>query len=94
MRADLRYSEYDVGHPKTKKVLIVANLNADYVDEKGFIIQAGSSGDIVYTPLDQKDSLTETFAVGGYPNVCGLPVVCKSITVTGTTVTSIIVGTK
>lgn len=71
-----------VGPLKANPVIdITAN---DYEDDRGFIVQALTAGDLTYRTFDGDADQTETLVAAGFPNVCGVPVLCRAVRSTST----------
>lgn len=79
-----------LGPLRDKRVITVGS--DDVLFPLGAIVQAGTTGDLVYITLEGSVELTETIAtVGDFIGVAGIPVLIKEVKGTST-VTSIVVG--
>lgn len=87
---DMEHAKGGIGPLKDKAVVdISAN---DFVDSRGFLVVAATTGDLTYRTLAGSVDQTETgLAIGDLVNVGGFPVVCRAVR-TASTVTSIVVG--
>ena len=86
---DLQWYSGPAGPLKSRSVVDISTT--DYVDHRGFLVQAAGAGDLTYRPLIGTADQTETVTAGGYPSVAGVPVICIAVRSTST-VTSIVVG--
>ena len=79
-----------IGPLRDKKVITIAT--ADYVDERGFLCQVGTDGNLTYRTLAGTEDLTETsMDAGDFVNVAGIPVIVTAVR-GSSTVTSITIG--
>lgn len=85
---DLQWYGGPAGPLKSREVVDISST--DFVDDRGFLVEAAGAGDLTYRPLIGEDQ-TQTVTAGGYPSVAGVPVVCVAVRSTST-VTSIVVG--
>ena len=67
------------------------NTNADFEDDRGFVVQAVGAGNLTYVPIAGDADVTETLEAGGFPQVCGIPVACRIVRASST-VASVRVG--
>ena len=51
----------------------------DFTDERGFIVQAATSGTLTFRPLDAEQDLSFHVTGGYFPSVCGIAVLCSAI---------------
>ena len=63
------------------------NTNADIEDARGFIVQAVGAGDLTYRPVAGDADITETLVAGGFPHVCGIPVMVSAVRAASTVAT-------
>lgn len=64
----------------------------DYENAAGFILQVGSSGSVVYRPLDGNADVTETFTAAGVVAVGAVPLLLRAVRRTGTNATGLVAG--
>ena len=61
--------------------------NADFEDPRGFIAQAVGAGNLTYVPFAGDADVTDALEAGGFPNVAGIPVLCRAIRAASTVAT-------
>ena len=89
-RPDLTLLDDPLGPLRDKRIITIGT--DDFELDRGFICQAGTTGDLTYRTLDGEADLTETIATAGDSiNVAGIPVVLRAVR-GSSTVTSIVIG--
>lgn len=78
-----------VGPLRGRKTVTIGSEDVEF--DAGVIVQAATAGDLVYHPLYGGSDITETVAVGDFPNVAGIPVLVSAIR-GSSTVTEVVIG--
>ena len=87
--APLQYQAGPIGPLKDRRVIDISA--DDFLDVRGFVVEAIDAGDITYRTLGGTADVTQTLAAGDYPAVAGVPVLCTAVRTTST-VTTVVVG--
>lgn len=87
---DLQWYSGPAGPLKSRSVVDISTT--DYTDDRGFLVEAATAGDLTYRPLIGAADQTQTVTAGGYPSVAGVPVICTAVRSSTSTVTSVVVG--
>lgn len=87
---DAQYGTVPVGPLRDK--LTVDISSSDYVEDRGFVCQAATAGDLTYrTHQGEQDQTEAGLDAGDAVEVAGVPVALRAVR-SSSTVTSIVVG--
>ena len=93
-RPNLRHDQGPIG-PLRDRFAHTTHATNDYEDERGFICQLGTAGDVVYRTMLGSADITESGkSAGDVISVGTIPVILTAVRslAGGTTVTSLVIG--
>lgn len=74
---DVRLISGALGPVRAARIVDVSS--EAFVDERGFVFQAQTAADYQFLPVDSTSRLTVTMAVGDFPSVAKVPILCRFV---------------